>query len=92
MVKGVNLPQALLQDRTPNEILKEEAVGLKAISINITVGGYSYAAIEDVHKVCEIALQRVRNNPMFQERESERKYLIQEAENIIKRIKPFIIL
>lgn len=92
MVKSVDLPQALLQDRTPNEILKVEAAGLKVISIDIVVGGYSYAPIEDVHKTCEIALQKMRGNPMFQERESERKYIIREAEKIINLIKPFITL
>lgn len=92
LIKMVYLVRALLQDRTPNEILKEEAAGLTAVSINITVGGYSYPSIEDVHKTCKIALQKIRSTPMFQERESERKYLISEAEKIINRLKQFITL
>jgi len=91
-IDAVNLLQAILKNKTPREIMMEKAVGLKEVTVEITVGGYAYASNEDVHKTCEMALQKLRTNALFEQRESERKYLVSEVEKIIDRLRPFITL
>lgn len=92
LITGVYLLQAILQNKAPKEIMMEKAAGLNEVTIDITVGGYGYDSNEDVHKTCEMALQKLRSNALFQQRESERKYLISEVEKIINRLRQFITL
>jgi len=89
-VKIVDLPLAILLGKTPKEILEKECVGLKGAWIDIVVGGYGYSDTEKVHSVCQMALEKMKKNPMFQEREAERKLLAEQAQKIIDHLKVFI--
>lgn len=90
LVKLVNLPDAILLGETPKEIIEKESAGLKGASIDITVGGYGHSDIEKVHSVCQMALEKMKKAPMFQEREAERKLLAKQAPKIINYLKAFI--
>lgn len=89
-VKGVGLYEAILLGKTPKEIIDKESVELKGVSIDTLVGGYAYPDTEKVHSVCQMALEKMKINPMFQEREAERKLLANQAQTIIDYLKPFI--
>ena len=89
-VKTVGLYEAILLGKTPKEIIEKESVGLKGASIDIIVGGYGYSDTEKVHSVCQMALKKMKIDPMFREREAERKLLANQAQTIIDQLKPFI--
>lgn len=92
LITGVNLLQALLQNKVPEEIMREKAAGLNDVTIDITVGGLSYPSNEDVHETCRRALQKLNSNSLFVQRETERKRLVSEVEKIIARLSQFITL
>jgi len=89
-VKIISLPEALLKGKTPKALLEKQTRGFVEARIDVTVGGYGYSDNEAVHKVCENALGRTKKDPIIQGMNKEREILLQEAEKVIEKLKPFI--
>lgn len=91
-IQIVELPEALIMDRTPKQILESKTAEFKIFTINRVVGGYDYSDDDVVDKACEKALQKIRQEDTFQKKETELKDLIKEAERVISSVKPYIEL
>ncbi len=87
---NLDLRKAIIKDSTPRRILEEKAAGFKSFQMRQYVGGQEYPYPEEVDQACEIALERIRQNPTFIDKEALRKMIIQEAENTIEKLKKVI--
>lgn len=82
----VKLHEALLKNEIPRALLLRKVPDGTPYKIDVSVGGYDYPDESAVDKVCEIALEKVKKDPIIQARNKTREALLTEATAIIETL------
>ena len=89
-VTMISLRDALLKGKTPRQLLEEKGVDVKGAETTVLVGGYGYPDIETINRLCEVALKKIQEDLLFQEMRNRNSSLLQDVQEIIKKLKNFI--